>query len=815
MKKSTAVIVCMLVFILGYGQTNLVAGDVIVTGFNSSNPNDEFSFVLLTDIVNGTSINFTDNGWITTGDEINTFRDNEGVVTWTATTDLVCGTEIIIENPIGNNYTATSGAANETNLGFALSANGDQILVYQDSNTSPIFIYAVNFDSAGFSDATSPNNTGLPLGLTDTVNAIDLGEINNANYNCSVVSGQPAILSAVSTSDNWILDDSRITSIGGCGFTCTGCTLNTIWDGNNWNNNPPNINISALINGNYNTITNDSFTACGLMINADFTLNIDNSTFVQIQNDVTVNTDATLRVETLGNFIQVNDASSFTDNGISIVNKVTPPKPEWFFYTYWSSPVSNLNIEDIFTFTPVDRRFGFDAINYLDTNFDGVPSVGGFVPAVTGALTAGIGYAMTENPIGVFPFQRSLDFEGEFNNGEIMIPIQFNPNNVNTTTNMGAHFNFIGNPYPSALDFDAFQSANSTLIDGVAYFWSQASPPEVANNGGSAVNFSQNDYAVYTVGSGGTAGTGTVNPNAPGSTQIPNRFVPSAQGFFVISTAVGSATFNNSMRIDAATDNSSNNNFFGIEQENAAFNTSNSPVIEENRLWINLTSNNGIFNQILVAYVNGATNDYDGVSYDAPRIVPAGTTAVLYTSIDNNDSKFVIQGKAINDIDENEVIPLGFQTNIEVATTYTFSLDSFEGVFIENNTVYLRDELLNVTHNLSASDYSFTSDVGTFTNRFLVQFISSETLSSNEFELTENALTIIELENGVVQFKVSSNLEMETIKIIDLTGRELYNFEVKSNDAIYNLSILKSSVYVAQVTLSNGTVISKKAIKNN
>jgi len=619
--------------------------------------------------------------------------------------------------------------------------------------------------------------------------------------------------------------------------TPANCTTTTTWDGVTWDSGVPNTTTAAIINGNYNTSTNNDIVACSLIINNGFTLTIDNNGFVEIETDLTVNgtlnvtnssyiqiqddvvNNNNITVQTQGNFIQVDDASSFTDNGISIVNKLAPPKPEWFFYTYWSSPVSGLNIETTFSFTPADRRFGFDAVNYLDLDFDGVPSVGGFVPAVTGTIIPGIGYAMTENPVGVFPFQRSLDFQGEFNNGEIMIPIEFNAANISGI--MGAHFNFIGNPYPSALDFDAFQAANSTLIDGIAYFWSQASPPDAANNGGSPINFSQNDYAVYTVGSGGTAGTGTPNPNAPGSTQIPTRFVPSGQGFFVISTAAGTATFNNSMRTDAATDNTSNSNFFGIEKKDITFSTSNSSTIEEeeNRLWINLTSNNGIFNQILVAYVNGASNSYDGVSYDAPRIVPAGTTAILYTSIDeaDNDSKYVIQGKAVNGIDENEIIPLGFQTNIDVdiATTYTLSVDSFKGTFIENNTVYLRDELLDITHDLSNSDYNFTSETGTFEDRFIIQFVPSSTLSSDDVELAENTLAIIELENGDVQFRVSNSLEMETIRIIDLTGRELYNFATQGNDNTYNLSNLNQSIYIAQVTLSNGAIISKKAIKNN
>src|SRR5690606_12214339 len=78
-----------------FGQTTLVEGDIAITGVNSDNP-DQFSFVLLTDILDGTEIHFTDHGWLSVGG----FRNpsGEGVLTWTADSDLTCGSEIIVEN---------------------------------------------------------------------------------------------------------------------------------------------------------------------------------------------------------------------------------------------------------------------------------------------------------------------------------------------------------------------------------------------------------------------------------------------------------------------------------------------------------------------------------------------------------------------------------------------------------------------------------------------------------------------------------------------------------------------------------------------
>lgn len=85
-------------------QTTLVAGDIAFTGYISSHATtDAFSFVLLTNITSGTVINFTDNGWLST----NVFRTGEQTVTWTSSTALTAGTEIMISGPAAGAATAT------------------------------------------------------------------------------------------------------------------------------------------------------------------------------------------------------------------------------------------------------------------------------------------------------------------------------------------------------------------------------------------------------------------------------------------------------------------------------------------------------------------------------------------------------------------------------------------------------------------------------------------------------------------------------------------------------------------------------------
>ena len=574
-------------------------------------------------------------------------------------------------------------------------------------------------------------------------------------------------------------------------------SISTTWDGTAWDNGAPSLSFAAIINGDYNTITNGSFSACSLIVNASNRLTVGNNSYVEIENDITVNGE--LYVETKGALVQNSDSSTFTVNtgGTALVNKTTTPLNSIYEYTYWSSPAANVMVQDGLAFANPSRRFWFNAANFLDVLFeinntntfiaghDGQDDNGDdwvLISNGTDIMSPGLGYVSTHTPVGFTSgAQYTYTFEGPLNNGIINAPIAYNG------ANGDEDWNLIGNPYPCAIDADAFLTANASVIGGAAYLWSQNTPANGTSSGNQAQNFSESDYAMITNGSGNIAG---------GDMIIPNSFIPSGQSFFVQGLANGNAIFNNALRMADATSNSQ------------FFRTSNTT----NRLWLNLTSDNGVFNQILVAYVNGATDLRDNMSYDALRSIYNDNASMIYTTIENETDKFAIQGKAPETLTLDEVVPLGFQTVITVPTLYSLSIAQMEGTFLAENTVYLKDILLNVYHDLSTSAYTFTSEVGDFQDRFEIVF-QTNNLSIDNFNSNENAITIIELQNDDVKFTVPSNLTIKSVKIYDALGRALYDFKGSKNVEIYNLSNLSNAAYIAQIELSNGNVVSKKAIK--
>ncbi|MDB9961752.1 T9SS type A sorting domain-containing protein, partial [Oceanihabitans sp.] len=82
-------------------------------------------------------------------------------------------------------------------------------------------------------------------------------------------------------------------------------------------------------------------------------------------------------------------------------------------------------------------------------------------------------------------------------------------------------------------------------------------------------------------------------------------------------------------------------------------------------------------------------------------------------------------------------------------------------------------------------------------------------------EQLSNGLTVVELQDGSIKFTVSNGLDIKHVKIYDTLGRLLYNLEGNNSTEIYNVSNLSQATYIAQVTLSNDVVITKKAVKRN
>lgn len=826
MKNIITLIISFLVFSFGYGQTKLAEITFESTGGYSTT---------ITEFTDGTGDYFIRTDGSNTTNEV--FVNIQGAYYFAA--QDIDGDGAIIPATFLLNNVNISGYSN-IELRVYLAEDDDGAVVNQDWDNPDYVHFNYDIDNTGtFTNLLWIENDGsafnsAPFIDTDYDGIGDGTEITNTftQFTQNVTGTGDLLDVEIIFNLNAGDEDIAIDNIEIWG-TLIPCGAAVTWDGATWDNAGvgPDINTSAILNGNYNTTTNGSFSACSLTVDVASKLTIANSTYVEVQNDITV--DGEIFVDDEGALVQNNDSSTVTVNagGQTSVDKVTSTLNVYYEYTYWSSPVSPIDINGGLTEAEVSRRFLFDGSKFLDATAeagnnnatlagqDDIDDNGDDWTLVDGLdlMTPGVGYASTHDEFiyNISPGKTfRYSFVGDFNNGAITVPIYRNDEELNDN-----NWNFIGNPYPSAISADLFLAANSGInanvvtsgpIDGAIFLWSQNTAPTSTTNGNEVLNFSASDYAIIN----GTA------QSAGGDNVLPSRFIPSGQGFFVSMSNTAPASFfsvgdpvvtgdivttniffNNSMRVTG-----NNDQFFRVN------NNSKSKSIA-NKIWFNLTSDNGVFNQAVVGYVNGATNNYDGTYYDAPRNLSTGAASIIYTTIEGSNKYFAIQGKAENSLNEDEVINLGFKTTIDVATIYTLSIAQLEGDFLNGNPIYLKDNLLNTLHNLKDGDYNFTSTVGEFNERFEIVF-NQEALSLGDQEITANNLSIIDLQNGTVQFKFSGNITMSSVQIIDLQGRILYNLKADSNSITYNLSNLSLAPYIAKVTLSNGTIITKKAIKS-
>ena len=340
-------------------------------------------------------------------------------------------------------------------------------------------------------------------------------------------------------------------------------------------------------------------------------------------------------------------------------------------------------------------------------------------------------------------------FTGTPNNGTVNL-IGLTPNT----------YSAIGNPYPSTISTDAFITGNS-IVEAL-YLWRKT-------NGivGTA-------YATYTLAGG--AGTG------PGTSAItPNGTIQIGQGFIVKAPGTTIA-FTNAMR--------TTNNVGQIMK---------TKVVERNRIWLNLTSPAGGFNQMMLAYMTGATQGIDA-AIDGRSFNDSPTALNSFL----NNEEFAIQGRALP-FDGTDIVPLAFKT--ATAGNYTIAIDRVDGLFLDNQDIYLFDSKTGIETNLKTSSYLFTATVGVDNARFSLKF--QKTLNVDVLAFNDKSV-IVYRHNGVLYVNSGAKI-MNNIKVFDIQGRLVAERNnVKANATSIQNLIASNQVLIVKVTTDDNQVVSKK-----
>ncbi|MFD1601436.1 T9SS sorting signal type C domain-containing protein [Flavobacterium artemisiae] len=549
----------------------------------------------------------------------------------------------------------------------------------------------------------------------------------------------------------------RVTNSSGCkspssaAFNITDQS-STTWNGTAWSQGTPDLTKNVVFSGPY-TITSD-INACALTVNAGVNLVVPTNVTLNVLNAVSVSSTGSLTFENNSSLVQTNNV---TNTGNIVYRRISKPVRRYDF-TYWSSPIysSSYTLKTLSTATLADKYYYYDsATSAWKIDYNGItvmkPGIAYSVRAPqTYSITSGATYLAT--------------FTGVPNNG-----------NYSVATTIGK-WHLVGNPYPSAISADAF--INSNLHLGALYFWTHNSPPNDAVAGDAKYNYTSDDYAAYTL----AGGTGTTT-----GADRPNGYIAAGQGIFVKSSTAAPIVFSNSMRRTG-----NNTQFFKTAGDTES----------KNRIWLNFSNSGGAFKQLLLGYMDGATNNIDD-NYDA--VTMNANSYIDFYSI-SNAKKLTIQARALP-FDNTETIPLGYKTTI--ASDFTISINDADG-FFTGQEVYLEDKLLDKIHDLRTSNYTFSSAIGTFTDRFVLRY-TNKTLGNEDFESTDNAL-LVSVKEKIVKVN-SLNENIKEVSVYDISGHLLYN-KKKVNTAELIIQNLQSSnqVLLVKVTLENDHTVTKKII---
>ena len=513
----------------------------------------------------------------------------------------------------------------------------------------------------------------------------------------------------------------------------------TIWDGNSWSNGQPTKKSAVEFTGDFQST--QSLEMCSLKISNQASIIVNKGHTLNIGSDITIENGASLTLEDKSALVQFKENAINTGTIIVKKKSLHLIKDE---FDAWSSPVSNQILSDLSPNTDPNAFFEYNYNGNSPTTYQPI--------APTNTLEKAKAYFI-QSPTN-WSNQSASPYEGIFKGS---------PNNGTISITIGEGINLLGNPYPcpiSPYDLLAHNKNIHTL-----YFWDHQS---MSTN-------TANHYATYTL-----LGSVAANQLSDGVEEL----ISISEGIYLKSTSEESVEFKNYFK----------------RAEGQTIKTDE--LIEKHRFWLNFNKKgtNVSYNQILIGYLDGATNAFDQ-SLDGYIFDNGNTKEFLYSySGTNHNDQLVIQARTLP-FDQNDIVPLGYQVNTQ--GDYQISFDHKDLFFNDQYEILLKDKDLDVTHPIEESPYEFTSQSGQFNDRFeIIYKEKTKGSTSNEFIIYSN--------QGVLSILTPADNLLKDVSIFDLAGQKLYyNETVNTNELFLSRINLRSQILIIRVGLSDGTSVDK------
>jgi hypothetical protein len=451
-------------------------------------------------------------------------------------------------------------------------------------------------------------------------------------------------------------------------------------------------------------------------------LTISNSAGVKLVDAATV---SNLTVSS-GLFTIASDASLITTGtvtGTSAVERhITPYAAQGdAMFHFLSSPVTAQPILPLFSDpanNSTDDFYKFDEPTYMWINYRDAAGTGINGSFGESNFVVGRGYLIA------YAIDATKTFTGTLNTGTLTSGTGL-PSMSFTSTLIPDNdgWNLMGNPYPSAIDWDNVTSGQYANLDNAVYVYDNA--------------------------------TSTYLSNVSGFGALIGGIIPAMQGFFVhANAALPTLYLENQDRVHGG----------------SAYYKS-SPV--ENAIRLKVEGNQR-YDETFIRFTEGATADFDG-AFDAYKL-EGGTSVPTFYSLAGED-KLSVNSLPISNMEG--FVPLAVKAGAEAS----YSISLVENSLPLNTYVTLEDIKTGITQRLNNTPvYTFTAAPGEDPNRFRLHFKDATSVpdpsGAQEFTVYSN--------NGCISVNCTVPIDGK-ITVTDLAGRVISTERINSNKTLIDI----------------------------
>ena len=519
--------------------------------------------------------------------------------------------------------------------------------------------------------------------------------------------------------------------------------------------------------------TISAYSQTSLKVEAPGGIKVSGDAFITVTNGITNLGDGNnFTLEHDANLIQINTTQNTgTLLARRNVNAIHNQPGVAVDYIYWSSPVAGQQTKGAGGFSPGTPNNNF--LDYRESNDR-------FYQTTDLTFIPGKGYAVRAENGREEIYDRTFQFKGIPNNGDVNYPIIRSPNS-GATANVIHGYNLVGNPYPSNIKFDVLYDGNSDLIYKSIWFWTNATFAQYQQGS----SYTGNNYAVYNGTGGNTATRSSVAPFLQ-----PDGIVKVGQGFIVQKKSV-------------ATDNLVFKNSYGSGKELRVVSAGtffSKDAQSKNRFTLQLTSPDELVNSLLIGYIPGATDDFEQ-DYDAEAFTMSSN--LFYSLL--NERRLLIQGRSDAFTTKDR---LNVGVNFFQAGNYMIGLEDGEGIFEADQNVYLKDQQTGIITNLSQSSYSFAANAGETNARFEIIYEPESVLTTDD---SNKEKIVVYRQDG--QFMIKAPKIMERVEVYETSGKLIQTLQPNSKLAILDSDSMPNGMYLLRIKTTDGALTTKKMVR--